>query len=253
MGIQDDVKNGLCNEQYVLVRSAVKALAKATNVTQPEVARWLRRKNVCGTVWGYVQDDYGRMASFGRMDPRTKRISRQANAEGAKNALGLIESASGRYVLIYWNIAELVEVLMECGQEVSESVFVEQAILDREHSAKAKRERSSNGGDQQTIEMLRARIVELEKELTDARRHAESRPATADDQGQLSFRYETSLLRLVADTQERYLGDNYDPDDMDSRPRKDAVVAWLRELDSSLSETSAEAVDRVAMPFNRGR
>ncbi|AWB33898.1 hypothetical protein [Orrella marina] len=69
----------------------------------------------------------------------------------------------------------------------------------------------------------------------------------------LAFRYETDLLQLVAKVQERYLGDNFDPSDPDTRPPQAHVIEWLRESDPTLSEADAKAVDRIAMPFKRGK
>lgn len=69
----------------------------------------------------------------------------------------------------------------------------------------------------------------------------------------LSFRHETALLRLVAEVQERYLGDNFDPRDSNTKPPQLHVIEWLRRSHSTLSEVDAKAVDRVAMPFKRGK
>lgn len=126
--------------------------------------------------------------------------------------------------------------------------------------------------DAAEVECLQERVAQLESELDDAYNAAKANeadferhlaycatssdiqsPELAPSSGGLSFHYETDLLKLVAAVQDRYLGEHYNPDDLDTRPRKDAVIDWLIEQNPGMSNARAEAIDRVAMPFNRGK
>lgn len=72
-------------------------------------------------------------------------------------------------------------------------------------------------------------------------------------QGGLQFLHETRLLRLVANAQERYAGENLNILDRDTWPRKDDVVDWLQKKEAGLSKKTAEVIDTIAMPFSRGK
>jgi hypothetical protein len=115
------------------------------------------------------------------------------------------------------------------------------AITARDNAANAQSEASRL---QSENAQLRAKL-----EQAQAGQRATQQPQAIG----LSFRHETELLKLVAAVQDRYLGDNYDPGDTDTRPRKEDVVEWLMVQCPGLSRVSAEAIDRVAMPFSRGK
>lgn len=70
---------------------------------------------------------------------------------------------------------------------------------------------------------------------------------------ELTFRFETRGLQLVAEVQERYLGNTFDPRDIDTRPAKAQVLEWLRNEKGVASEAEAAAIDRIAMPFSRAK
>lgn len=124
--------------------------------------------------------------------------------------------------------------------------FAPNTELDKETAHQAEIDRLQARADmtQLFLDDAKAEIKRLQAELSSMK------PAVS---GSLSFRYETDLLGLVAKVQAKFLGDNYDHDDPDTRPRKDSVVEWLKEQDPSLSNVTTDAIDRVAMPFNRGK
>lgn len=108
--------------------------------------------------------------------------------------------------------------------------------------------------DTEELSRLRVHIAALEKELADIKAsNDQSTASQASTSSRLSFRHETDLLRLVAAVQARFLGDNYDPKEKDSRPSKDSILDWLKTEHGITSAETAKAVDRVAMPFSRGR
>lgn len=104
---------------------------------------------------------------------------------------------------------------------------------------------------QRVNENLTADIDHLREEI--ARLQANPSSGKTMLSNNLSFRYETVFLKLAAEVQDRYFGDNYDPNDPDTRPRKDHVVEWLKNRNSDLTKPDLQAIDRVAMPFKRGK
>lgn len=87
---------------------------------------------------------------------------------------------------------------------------------------------------------------------------SQSRQSPATDEKmpsrhQLTFRFETRALQLVAEVQERYLGSAFDPQDTDTRPAKAHVLEWLRNEKGVASDAEAAAIDRIAMPFSRAK
>jgi len=103
------------------------------------------------------------------------------------------------------------------------------------------------------IQLLRTKVIALERELAEINRGRVAVASMNIAAPGLCFQYETRGLKLVAAVQERYLGPNYDPSDPDSRPAKAQVTGWLRHEKGVESDVEAAAIDRVAMPFERGR
>lgn len=103
--------------------------------------------------------------------------------------------------------------------------------------------------DCEEMERLKDTILWLERELKEALEQQDD--GVESTSSSLKFKYETPLLKLVAEVQERYLGQNFSLDERDSWPSQKSVVSWLRDRNTSLSDATARAVDRIAMPFDR--
>jgi hypothetical protein len=258
MGIREDVDKGLCSEEYILVKSAVKVLANQTRVSPQEVARWLLKNDLCMKVYTHAKDKFGQMKIIGKVDSMTKKVSRVASAEKSREALHLlIESSSRHFLPVYWHIETLAEALSKFNEDVDSKLFKDQAAKDRARATTPDaNSKTSTSTTPDMLNVLRARVKELEEEVT---RLKSAPPAQTNGfeycapSGRLTFNYETKGLLLVAAVQERYLGTNYDPQDADTRPAKAHVIDWLKSEKGVGSDVAAAAIDRVAMPFERGK
>lgn len=255
MGIKEDIEKGFCRTQYIMVKSAVQALAKDVQTDRQTVARWLIKQAVFRLLSGWKKDAYGRMELSCDPGPAKRNISQVENSKGAERALHLIEETNSKYIPIYWKIEELVEVLKVCGHKTDSRIFVDEA--EREQARKIAQNKKPGVAPpampQKEVQALHTRIAELEKELADVKKKGQGQPAMKEFDGQSSFRHVTDALKLVAAVQDRYLGETWDPNDNDTYPKKKDVVEWLKEQSPGMSNVAAEAIDRVAMPFSRSK
>lgn len=89
------------------------------------------------------------------------------------------------------------------------------------------------------LKASKARINELEKALQErSSTNINGKPQP------------TRLMELVVQVQERYWGMNWDPDDSSTRNSQKVIVEWLRTT-YELSNAAANAVEKVACPFDR--
>ncbi|CAM4163454.1 hypothetical protein [Kerstersia similis] len=101
------------------------------------------------------------------------------------------------------------------------------------------------------LHQLQAENDRLKSELAKIKADLPVQPQSLP--GNLSFMYETAPLRLVSAVQQEFLCLGKDYKDSDMQPAKDDIVQWIMEQDSKLTKVTAEAIERVAMPFSRGR
>jgi hypothetical protein len=108
-----------------------------------------------------------------------------------------------------------------------------------------------DSSEQAQITQLKAEIARLQSELEKARA-SQCAPLLVHD-GALKFRHETRLLGLVWAVQERFAGNNLDISDRDTWQAQMDVINWLMEQEPGMSKATATAIDRIAMPFSRGK
>lgn len=63
-----------------------------------------------------------------------------------------------------------------------------------------------------------------------------------------TFRHENQLLELVRKVQERYWGDNFDPNDPDTYSKQYDIIEWLMKTSRCESQKEAEMIARMARP-----
>ncbi len=101
------------------------------------------------------------------------------------------------------------------------------------------------------VERLKAELVRMQPEAATIEVISPAQQQT--QKSNLSFVYETPLLRMVSAVQKEFLSTERDYRDPDMRPPKEQIVEWIMQQDSDLKRPTAYAVDRIAMPFSRGK
>ena len=88
------------------------------------------------------------------------------------------------------------------------------------------------------VSALTERLLEAEAEIAELKA------------GPLQFRHMTPALRLVAEVQERYWGNNWDCTDTDTNPKQSDIIEWVKsDPRSGSSSKRAEMVAVVAKPI----
>jgi len=114
------------------------------------------------------------------------------------------------------------------------------AKMNNEPDAQALQE--ENQRLKQEIETLKAEVERLAKEAA---------IAPPDSHG-LEFNHATRHLELVSKVQQKFYDpEGFDAKDPGTRPKKDVIIRWLTSQ-FEVSQTDANAIERVATPFDRG-
>ncbi|MCM2621288.1 hypothetical protein [Alcaligenes faecalis] len=248
MGIREDLAASEADIQgYIPVDKACQILADHEKVSFSEAARWLLNKQFPRDMPAFEVDSVAMTASPGQADDAYEVLWSIAAEEDIANEFSFCGCE------IFWYEVDYVNALLLHGITSRVENFyatnTSPPLCDSQCGDQSDIATPVDATD--AIERLEAEVSLLRSELAKAKAGQPAEPQGFT--GSLSFLYETAPLRLVSAVQQEFLSLERNYSDFDMRPPKEKIVAWIMQQDRSLERPTAEAIERVAMPFKRGK
>lgn len=236
MGIRDDLAASQAYvDEFVGVSRAVQAVAEYERVSHEETARWMLAQGfIDGLAAYYVAEDELTVKAM-QYDDREEEVGSTLRSflDNDGHDLTLSDVA-------YWHMPKLLQLLRKKGVSLSESALQRWASACEDEGYSTVQPSVPSAGDDSTVQAEMARLADA---LQTAQAEIERMKSLAPP------RPDARLMAAVIATQRQFWADWKDGE---PRPKsEEAILPWIKQHFSALSDADARAVDRVACPVDR--